>query len=46
MALMGQNRAYEPAALAIISFALTWASMAILLVFSRRQAGRPLVGPR
>jgi putative spermidine/putrescine transport system permease protein len=46
MALMGQNRAYEPAALAIISFALTWAAMAVLLVFSRRQVGRNLVGAR
>lgn len=46
MALMGQNRAYEPAALAIISFALTWAAMAILLIVSRRQTTRPLVGPR
>ena len=46
MALMGTNRAYEPAALAIISFALTWASMAILLIFSRRQTVRQLVGPR
>lgn len=45
MALMGTNRAYEPAALAIISFALTWASMAILLIFSRRQSVRQLVGP-
>jgi len=46
MALMGQNRAYEPAALAIISFVLTWASMAILLIFSRLQTVRQLVGPR
>lgn len=47
MALMGLNRAYEPAALAIISFGLTWAAMAILLVFGRRQPGRQqLLGPR
>jgi putative spermidine/putrescine transport system permease protein len=46
MALMGQNRAYEPAALAIISFALTWAAMGILLLFSRVQASRQLVGAR
>jgi putative spermidine/putrescine transport system permease protein len=45
MALMGTNRAYEPAALAIISFVLTWASMAILLIFSRGQTVRQLVGP-
>jgi putative spermidine/putrescine transport system permease protein len=46
MALVGANRAYEPAALAIISFALTWGAMAILLIFSQRQSGRQLVGPR
>ena len=40
LALMGQNRAYEPAALAMISFGLTWAAMAVLLFFARRQATR------
>ncbi|MCI4463059.1 MAG: ABC transporter permease subunit [Caldisericum sp.] len=30
MALLGQNRAYEPAALAIMSFALTWAAMGVI----------------
>lgn len=40
MALLGQNRAYEPAALAIMSFALTWAAMGLIQYFGRgrRQA--------
>jgi putative spermidine/putrescine transport system permease protein len=41
MALMGQNRAYEPAALAIISFVLTWALTALMLL-----VGRTGTGPR
>ena len=32
---LGQNRAYEPAALAVISFALTWACMGIITVVGR-----------
>jgi putative spermidine/putrescine transport system permease protein len=32
---VGANRAYEPAALAIISFAITWACMGLLQVFGR-----------
>ncbi len=35
MQLLGANRAYEPAALAIISFALTWASMGVLQLIGR-----------
>lgn len=38
LALMGQNRAYEPAALAIMSFALTWAAMGLIQWIGR---GRP-----
>jgi putative spermidine/putrescine transport system permease protein len=30
MVLLGQNKAYEPAALAIISFALTWAAISLM----------------
>lgn len=30
MALLGQNRAYEPAALAIISFSLTWGALGVI----------------
>jgi putative spermidine/putrescine transport system permease protein len=35
MALMGRNRAYEPAALAIMSFALTWGSIGLIQALSR-----------
>lgn len=37
MALLGQNRAYEPAALAIMSFALTWAAMGLVYWLTRGQ---------
>jgi putative spermidine/putrescine transport system permease protein len=33
--LMGANRAYEPAALAIIAFMVTWACMGLINVFGR-----------
>ncbi len=38
--LIGANRAYEPSALAIIAFAITWASMGLIQVFgsARRQS--------
>jgi putative spermidine/putrescine transport system permease protein len=32
---MGANRAYEPAALAVIAFAVTWGCMAVIQVLSR-----------
>ena len=35
MQLLGANRAYEPAALAVIAFAITWACMALIQVVSR-----------
>jgi putative spermidine/putrescine transport system permease protein len=35
MALLGQDRAYEPAALAIISFALTWGSIGLIQLVGR-----------
>jgi len=35
MESMGQNKAYEPAALGILSYALTWASLALIDVFAR-----------
>lgn len=45
MAQLGQDRAYEPAALAIISFALTWVAMGLIYLFGRgRQAGQAQVG--
>jgi putative spermidine/putrescine transport system permease protein len=34
--LVGANRAYEPSALAVIAFALTWASMGVIQFFSTR----------
>lgn len=40
MALLGQNRAYEPAALAIMSFALTWGAIGLIQLFSRGAPGR------
>ncbi len=41
MALLGQNRAYEPAALAIMSFGLTWLAMGAILWLGRgRQGGQ------
>ena len=41
--LIGANRAYEPSALAIISFAITWACMGLLQIFARRAPG-PVAG--
>ncbi len=41
MALLGQNRAYEPAALAIMSFGLTWLAMGVILWIGRGRQGGP-----
>ena len=38
---VGANRAYEPAALAVISFLVTWACMVLLQVVGGRGPGRP-----
>ncbi len=38
MQLLGSNRAYEPAALAIVSFALTWASIGLIQLVGRGAA--------
>ncbi len=40
MQLLGANRAYEPAALAVLAFLLTWGSMAALNVIARRRPDR------
>lgn len=40
MALVGRDLAYEPAALAIISFLLTWGSIALMQVLSRGIGGQ------
>ncbi len=43
--LVGANRAYEPSALAVIAFLITWASMGLIQVFGRNaSARRPGVG--
>jgi putative spermidine/putrescine transport system permease protein len=39
LALIGANKAYEPPALAMIAFAMTWASMGLINLASRFQAG-------
>ncbi len=45
--LLIQDRAYEPAAASLISFALTWGSMGVIQYFGRRAPGQaPLGGPR
>jgi putative spermidine/putrescine transport system permease protein len=36
--LIGANRAYEPSALAIIAFAVTWACMGLIQLFGRGKA--------
>ena len=44
LALIGANRAYEPAALAMIAFAITWACMGLLQLFANRAPGRARSG--
>jgi len=40
--LMGANRAYEPSALAIIAFAITWAAMGLMQIVGRdRRTAKP-----
>ncbi len=49
LAVLGQNRAYEPAALTVISFALTWACIGLIQLLGRgapRQQREQIVGPR
>ncbi|OQP87805.1 spermidine/putrescine ABC transporter permease [Rhizobium rhizosphaerae] len=36
---IGQDRAYEPAALAVLSFALTWACMVLMQIFANAKPG-------
>ena len=42
--LIGANKAYEPSALAIIAFAITWLSMGLLQLVSRLQKTAPVKG--
>jgi putative spermidine/putrescine transport system permease protein len=44
MALIGQDRAYEPSALALISFALTWLSVAVIQFLGRAAPGQTQLG--
>jgi putative spermidine/putrescine transport system permease protein len=41
MQLLGANRAYEPAALAVISFGITWGCLGLIQLVSRYQKGAP-----
>ncbi len=40
MVWTGANKAYEPAALAVIAFAITWACMGLIQVLGRRAPGK------
>lgn len=40
---LGQDRAYEPAALAIMSFGLTWILMALMQAYANRKPGQGLI---
>ena len=41
MQLLGANRAYEPAALAVIAFAITWGCLGLIQLVSRLQKSAP-----
>jgi putative spermidine/putrescine transport system permease protein len=40
LSLLGQNKAYEPAAVSLISFGITWAAMAMLALLGRSSRSR------
>jgi putative spermidine/putrescine transport system permease protein len=42
MVQLGQDRAYEPAALAIMSFGLTWVLMGFMQAFANMKPGQRL----
>ena len=44
LSLLVQNKAYEPAAVSILSFALTWGAMGIIQFLGRRVPGQAQVG--
>jgi putative spermidine/putrescine transport system permease protein len=44
MVLVGRDRAYEPAALAIISYSLTWICLGVILFFSRGRNTQQITG--
>ena len=44
MSLIGQDKAYEPSALAILSFAMTWAAIGVIQRIGRSSPGQAQVG--
>jgi putative spermidine/putrescine transport system permease protein len=47
LSLIGRNKAYEPAAVSLVTFALTWLAMGMIAVVGRSQRGRaPGAGAR
>ncbi len=46
LALLGAHRAYEPAALTIVSFALTWAAMILIQFVTRGSSQSQIAGGR
>jgi putative spermidine/putrescine transport system permease protein len=44
MVLVGGNKAYEPAALGILSFGLTWICLGFIQFFSRGDSSQQLTG--
>ncbi len=44
LSLLGQNKAYEPAAVTLISFGLTWIAMGMIQLIGRGAPGRVQVG--
>lgn len=43
LVLIGQDRAYEPAALASMTFALTWGCMVLMQLYANRKPGQKLL---
>jgi putative spermidine/putrescine transport system permease protein len=47
MSLLSSSKVYEPSALAVVSFALTWGSIGVIQLLSHRLPGQAtLAGPR
>ncbi|MFV0293248.1 MAG: ABC transporter permease [Paracoccus sp. (in: a-proteobacteria)] len=46
MVQVGQDQAYQPAAIAIMAFAFTWACMALMAIFANRRPGSLLLPRR
>jgi len=41
LSLIGRNKAYEPAAVSLVTFALTWLAMGMIAIVGRSNRGRP-----